>query len=80
MINKLIINFIAENNQKLEERREHLKHKKDELGDILKETEKEENDLLKKIINSRLEEIVELLFFDCPLVKNKIFNSVHFFC
>ena len=38
----------AENNQKLEERREHLKHKKDELGDILKETEKEENDLLKK--------------------------------
>ena len=39
---------IAENNQKLEERREHLKHKKDELGDILKETEKEENDLLKK--------------------------------
>ena len=39
---------IAENNLKLEERREHLKHKKDELGDILKETEKEENDLLKK--------------------------------
>ncbi|MCH1557572.1 MAG: hypothetical protein L7R87_00475 [Flavobacteriaceae bacterium] len=39
---------IAENNQKLDERREHLKHKKDELGDILKETEKEENDLLKK--------------------------------
>ena len=39
---------IAENNQKLEERREHLKHKKDELGDILKETEKEENDLIKK--------------------------------
>ena len=39
---------IAENNQKLEERRELLKHKKDELGDILKETEKEENDLLKK--------------------------------
>ena len=39
---------IAENNQKLEERREHLKHKKDELDDILKETEKEENDLLKK--------------------------------
>ncbi|MBL6648027.1 MAG: hypothetical protein ISP57_03850 [Flavobacteriaceae bacterium] len=39
---------IAENNQKLEERKEHLKHKKDELGDILKETEKEENDLLKK--------------------------------
>ena len=38
----------AENNQKLEERREHLNHKKDELGDILKETEKEENDLLKK--------------------------------
>ena len=35
---------------------EHLKHKKNELGDILKETEKEENDLLKNqlILNQRL--------------------------
>ena len=31
-----------------EERKEHLTHKKNELGDILKETEKEENELLKK--------------------------------
>ena len=35
----------------------------------------EEQELLKKIINSRLEEIVELLFLNCPLVKNNIFNS-----
>ena len=39
---------IEENNVKLSERKEHLKHKKNELGDILKETEKEESDLLKK--------------------------------
>ena len=31
--------------------------------------------LLKKIINSRLEEIVELLFLNCPLIKNNFFNS-----
>ncbi len=34
-----------------------------------------ENNLLKKIINSRLEEIIELLFLNCPLVQNKFFNS-----
>ena len=34
-----------------------------------------ENELLKKIINSRLEEIIELLFLDCPLIKNKVFKS-----
>ena len=39
---------IEENNVKLNERKEHLKHKKNELGDILKETEKEESDLIKK--------------------------------
>lgn len=34
-----------------------------------------ENKLLKKIINSRLEEIIELLFLNCPLIKNNLFNS-----
>tara|TARA_B100001123_G_C15316388_1_gene1026251 strand:- start:459 stop:1601 length:1143 start_codon:yes stop_codon:yes gene_type:complete len=33
------------------------------------------DELLKKIINSRLEEIIELLFSNCPLVKGNIFNS-----
>tara|TARA_Y100000590_G_scaffold115412_1_gene131699 strand:+ start:2089 stop:3231 length:1143 start_codon:yes stop_codon:yes gene_type:complete len=44
------------------------KNNQDELQD-------EEQELLKQIINSRLEEIVELLFLNCPLVKNNIFNS-----
>ncbi len=39
------------------------------------DTEIENEKLLKKIINSRLEEIVELLFLNCPLIKNKYFNS-----
>jgi len=39
---------IDQNNEKLKERKEHLTHKKNELDDILKETEKEENGLLKK--------------------------------
>ncbi len=34
-----------------------------------------ENELLKKIINSRLEEIIELLFNNCPLVTNNVLNS-----
>jgi len=34
-----------------------------------------DNDLVKKIINARLEEIIELLFSNCPLVKNNKFNS-----
>ena len=33
------------------------------------------NELLKKIINSRLEEIIELLFFNCPLLNNNSLNS-----
>ena len=40
----------------------------------LKKDVKESN-LLKKIINSRLEEIIELLFLNCPLVQNKTFDS-----
>ena len=34
-----------------------------------------DSDLLKKIINSRLEEIIELLFFNCPLFQNKILQK-----
>ena len=34
-----------------------------------------ENKYLQKIINSRLEEIIELLFMNCPLVQNNIFSS-----
>ena len=34
-----------------------------------------DNELLKKIINSRMEEIVELLYLNCPLIKNNFFNS-----
>jgi len=34
-----------------------------------------ENELLKKIINSRLEEIIEILFLNCPLVANNFKNS-----
>ena len=34
-----------------------------------------ENELLKKIINSRLEEIVEILFLNCPFIKERNINS-----
>lgn len=34
-----------------------------------------EDELLKNVINARLEEIVELLFLKCPLIKNNILNS-----
>ena len=39
------------------------------------DSESEKENLLKKIINSRLEEIIELLFLNCPLIKNKYINS-----
>ena len=48
-----------------------IKFSKNKNLDIKIENEK----LLKKIINSRLEEIIELLFFNCPLIKNEYFNS-----
>ena len=43
-------------------------------NNLLEDTIKEEG-LLKKIINSRLEEIIELLFLNCPLVANNFFNT-----
>jgi len=39
---------ITQSNEKINERKTHLDHKKNELEDILKETEKEENALIKK--------------------------------
>ena len=39
------------------------------------ESETEDNKLLRKIINSRLEEIIELLFLNCPLVKKNFFDN-----
>lgn len=53
---------IEENNVKLNERKEHLKHKKNELGDILKETEKEENDLIKNLLILNLKLMSRYLF------------------
>lgn len=40
--------IIAETTEKLVERKDHLKHKKEELDDIVKDTEKEEKILLNK--------------------------------
>ncbi len=34
-----------------------------------------EDELLKKIINSRLEEIIEILFLNCPLIHEELLNS-----
>ena len=34
-----------------------------------------EDQLLKKIINSRLEEIIEILFLNCPLTRDNLLNS-----
>jgi len=39
---------LSETNQLKDDRNSHLKHKKDELDSIMKETEKEENGLIKK--------------------------------
>ncbi len=48
--------IIEETKEKLADKKEHLKHKKSELSQIIKETEKEENLLLKKS-----EEFAELI-------------------
>ena len=47
---------ITQNTEKLNERKEHLEHKKNELGDILKETEKEE-----KLLGEKSEEFAKSL-------------------
>jgi len=39
------------------------------------ENNTDDEKLLKNIINSRLEEIIELLFNNCPLIKNKFFDN-----
>ena len=38
------------------------------------ENNSKDRELLKNIVNARLEEIIELLFIDCPLIKNNIFD------
>ena len=45
-------------------------YKNSRLEDFLNE-----DGLLKKVINSRLEEIVEILFMNCPIINNNSFNS-----
>ena len=66
---------IEENNEKLNERKEHLKHKKNELGDILKETEKEEGDLLKK--SSEYEsKIDESLLISYKKIRSSVRNGL----
>jgi len=42
---------------------------------IKKENILNEDDLLKKIINARIEEIIEILFLNCHFVKDKKYNS-----
>lgn len=67
--------IIEENNEKLNERKEHLKHKKNELGDILKETEKEEGDLLKK--SSEYEsKIDESLLISYKKIRSSVRNGL----
>ena len=39
------------------------------------ENNSKDRELLKNIVNARLEEIIELLFMDCPLIKNNIFDD-----
>ncbi len=59
---------------KIEYRKAEAKKLKFSKNNQLELHDKEQS-LLKQIINSRLEEIVELLFLNCPLIKNNIINS-----
>ena len=45
-------------------------YKNNKLNNVLSE-----NDLLKKIINSRVEEIIEILFLNCPFINTGVFGS-----
>lgn len=63
--------IIAETKERLKERETHLKHKKGELNDILAETEKEEQALLKKS-----EEYQELIEERLVKAYNRIRSSV----
>ena len=66
---------IEKNNEKLKERKEHLAHKKNELDDILKETEKEENNLLKKSKKFQLK-IDESLLISYKKIRSSVRNGL----
>ena len=66
---------IDQNNEKLNERKEHLAHKKNELDGILKETEKEENGLLKKSKKFQLK-IDESLLISYKKIRSSVRNGL----
>ena len=66
---------IEQNNETLNERSEHLEHKKGELQDILKETENEENELLKKS-NEFESKIDESLLISYKKIRSSVRNGL----
>ena len=66
---------IEQNNETLKERSEHLEHKKGELQDILKETENEENELLKKS-NEFESKIDESLLISYKKIRSSVRNGL----
>ncbi len=66
---------IEQNNEALKERSEHLEHKKGELQDILKETENEENELLKKS-NEFESKIDESLLISYKKIRSSVRNGL----
>lgn len=66
---------ITSTKQRLKEREEHLKHKKGELNDILAETEKEEQALLKK--SQEYKELIEdRLVFAYTRIRENVKNGL----
>lgn len=66
---------IEQNNEALKERSEHLEHKKGELQDILKETENEESELLKKS-NEFESKIDESLLISYKKIRSSVRNGL----
>lgn len=66
---------IEQNNETLKERNEHLEHKKGELQDILKETENEESELLKKS-NEFESKIDESLLISYKKIRSSVRNGL----
>ncbi|MAZ50771.1 MAG: hypothetical protein CMC72_03510 [Flavobacteriaceae bacterium] len=66
---------IEQNNETLKERSAHLEHKKGELQDILKETENEENELLKKS-NEFESKIDESLLISYKKIRSSVRNGL----
>ena len=66
---------IEQNNETLKERSEHLEHKKGELQDILKETENEESELLKKS-NEFESKIDESLLISYKKIRSSVRNGL----